>query len=63
MNPSKIEDEDADYWNRTARSQWDRNCRISHGQLSWYFSLLGRKEKMALFQKKGSKDKHWSADH
>ncbi|KAF4228820.1 hypothetical protein CNMCM8980_005580 [Aspergillus fumigatiaffinis] len=40
---------DQDYW---FHNQWekfyDRDCRISHGEPTWYFSFMGRKEKRGL---------------
>jgi hypothetical protein len=48
--------EDREYWNwsQTGRYAYAYNtrCRIKHGQPTWYFSFMGRKEKMASFQKK-----------
>jgi len=44
--------EDYDYWHHADRFTYDTHCRIKHGQPTWYFSFMGRKEKMAIFQKK-----------
>ncbi|KAL8828413.1 MAG: hypothetical protein Q9170_006612 [Blastenia crenularia] len=42
----KTENEDTDYWRHHTLQpgQWDAGCRVSHGQPSWYFSFMGRKE-------------------
>jgi hypothetical protein len=54
-------DEDRQYWNwsQTGRYAYNTHCRIKHGQPTWYFSFMGRKEKMASFQKK-SRDQDYS---
>jgi len=43
----KLRDSDEDYWAH-ARPQyaWDSECRVDHGQPTWYFSFMGRREKM-----------------
>ncbi|KAK3718302.1 hypothetical protein LTR37_005115 [Vermiconidia calcicola] len=49
MNTSKPKfgDADEDYWKHSRQGvSWDFNCRIRHGQPSWYFSFMGRKQKM-----------------
>lgn len=46
------QDEDFDYWHHADRGIYDRACRVKHGQPTWYFSFMGRKEKMDLFHKK-----------
>lgn len=61
MSSSKNEEnEDKDYWTHATRGVYDNDCRISHGQPTWYFSFMGRKEKMDLFKKK---DKAKGKDH
>jgi hypothetical protein len=45
-------DEDDEYWNHHVDGIWGEKCRIQHGQSSWYFSFLGRKDKMDEYQKK-----------
>ena len=49
----KTGDEDSDYWqhNELQEGEWDSGCRVSHGQPTWYFSFMGRKEKRDLLLK------------
>ncbi|KAJ6023894.1 hypothetical protein N7540_004691 [Penicillium herquei] len=39
----------SDYWRMRGRSgtsgSFDRNCRIHHGEPSWYFSFMGKRER------------------
>ncbi|KAI9933730.1 hypothetical protein ASPWEDRAFT_179674 [Aspergillus wentii DTO 134E9] len=43
-------DEDDDYWlHNEGRDRYDDGCRISHGQPTWYFSFMGRREKRGQF--------------
>jgi hypothetical protein len=44
-------DEDEKYWDHHEDGIWKRKCRIEHGDSTWYFSFLGRKEKMDEYQK------------
>lgn len=38
-----------DYWfHHLWKESYDRKCRISHGDPTWYFSFMGRKEKRGL---------------
>ncbi|KAK5124014.1 hypothetical protein LTR85_002211 [Meristemomyces frigidus] len=49
MNASnpKLNDADEDYWKHSKLGvHWDQGCRIRHQQPSWYFSFLGRRQKM-----------------
>ncbi|PWY77004.1 hypothetical protein BO70DRAFT_388391 [Aspergillus heteromorphus CBS 117.55] len=40
---------DDDYWHYWERYQsYDSKCRISHGEPTWYFSFMGRREKAGL---------------
>ncbi|GIJ87135.1 hypothetical protein Asppvi_006039 [Aspergillus pseudoviridinutans] len=40
---------DQDYWlHNEWKESYDRCCRISHGEPTWYFSFMGRKEKRGL---------------
>ena len=49
----KYRDADEDYWNHAKSNvAWDLSCRIRHGQPSWYFSFLGRKQKMIEWRQK-----------
>ena len=49
----KLQDRDADYWNHNFldEEEWSLGCRFSHGEPSWYFSFMGRKEDMDRFMK------------
>ncbi|KAL9595897.1 MAG: hypothetical protein Q9219_006165 [cf. Caloplaca sp. 3 TL-2023] len=42
----KTGSEDSDYWmhDMLLETEWDDGCRFSHGQPTWYFSFMGRKE-------------------
>ena len=47
ISKPKLGDADEDYWHHSDLGVgWDKGCRIRHGQPSWYFSFMGRKEKM-----------------
>lgn len=50
----KIGDADEDYWRHEEDEKWDDGCRISHGQPTWYFSFMGRKEKQIKWTKSKS---------
>ncbi|KAF7174156.1 hypothetical protein CNMCM6106_008289 [Aspergillus hiratsukae] len=40
---------DQDYWfHHLWKESYDRKCRLSHGEPTWYFSFMGRKEKRGL---------------
>lgn len=41
-------DRDADYWEHNELEMWDTDCRIRHGEPTWYFSFMGRREKRGL---------------
>ncbi|KAH8601720.1 hypothetical protein B0O99DRAFT_588906 [Bisporella sp. PMI_857] len=43
---------DMDYWYHDTTRVWDRDCRISHKQPTWYFSFMGREQEMKLHRKK-----------
>ncbi|KAK2760267.1 hypothetical protein FQN54_002335 [Arachnomyces sp. PD_36] len=39
-----------DYWHHNEKFEaWDRGCRIKHGEATWYFSFMGRREKLGQF--------------
>jgi len=48
---AKKGDEDDDYWrhNDVPDDQLSRDCRTTHGQPTWYFSYMGRKETIDRF--------------
>jgi hypothetical protein len=37
---------DRDYWEHDRIQDWSRGCRFRHGQTTWYFSYMGRREDM-----------------
>ncbi|RDK41618.1 hypothetical protein M752DRAFT_267116 [Aspergillus phoenicis ATCC 13157] len=41
-------DRDDDYWRHNELRNWDSGCRIKHGEPTWYFSFMGRREKRGL---------------
>ncbi|KAL3459539.1 hypothetical protein BJX64DRAFT_301271 [Aspergillus heterothallicus] len=41
-------DPEHEYWFSHTIKQWGRFCRISHGNPTWYFSYMGRREKRGL---------------
>ncbi|KAI9710570.1 MAG: hypothetical protein M1820_002706 [Bogoriella megaspora] len=47
----KTGDTDDDYWQHNKLKQWDKTCRVNHGQPTWYFSYMGRREDMRKHQK------------
>lgn len=53
----KTGDRDNDYWhhNDLRDEKWDHRCRIKHGEPTWYFSYMGRKEDMDRFQKENGR--------
>ena len=55
----KTKDEDTDFWahNELTLGSWDRGCRIKHGEPTWYFSFMGRKERRELLLKKVKKSR------
>lgn len=38
-------DEDSEYWALGTRRVYDLTCRISHGEPTWYFSFMGRRDR------------------
>ncbi|KAK3069829.1 hypothetical protein LTR53_011534 [Teratosphaeriaceae sp. CCFEE 6253] len=41
------EDANGVYWSKTRYGvQWDKGCRVRHGQPTWYFSFTGQRAKM-----------------
>ncbi|KEQ76164.1 hypothetical protein M436DRAFT_79419 [Aureobasidium namibiae CBS 147.97] len=38
----KFLDEHTDYWNHLDPEEWDAECRVHHGQATWYSSFMGR---------------------
>jgi hypothetical protein len=52
MYMSKFGDTDKDYWNHARTDvKWNAHCRISHGQPTWYYSFMGRRDKMIEWRK------------
>lgn len=48
---SKTGDSDEDYWFHDQMKYWDNGCKFRHGQPTWYFSFMGRRDMMLKFQK------------
>jgi len=48
MDGSKSKDVNMDYCSHNEERKWDLGCRISHGQPTWFYSFMGRKEKKNL---------------
>lgn len=51
INVSGNRDNDADYWSHNQPGVWGDKYRIQHGQSTWYFSFMGRREDRDKFQK------------
>jgi hypothetical protein len=57
------QNEDSDYWTHADPRVYDAHCRIKHGQPTWYFSFMGRKERMDLFfAQKGDRRRYDDSD-
>ncbi|KAI9651745.1 MAG: hypothetical protein M1831_000495 [Alyxoria varia] len=41
----KTGSDDSDYWRVNDLNQWDKKCRVRHGECTWYHSFMGRKER------------------
>ncbi|KAL4899934.1 hypothetical protein BDW74DRAFT_106181 [Aspergillus multicolor] len=41
-------DPDHEYWKSGENKKWDAHCCISHGQPTWYFSFIGRRERRTM---------------
>ena len=50
-------DEDEDYWTHDFKPsrRWDQNCRIKHGEPTWYHSWLGRDDRRQKLMKERHK--------
>lgn len=49
-NVRLLRDDEKDYWaHNRERDSYDDDCRISHGEPTWYFSFMGRREKLGQF--------------
>jgi hypothetical protein len=43
------DDSDSDYnYYHQSRPRYDEGCRVTHGEPTWYFSYMGRKEKLGM---------------
>lgn len=52
LSHPKLADHDEDYWHHASLNvPWDKGCRIRHKQPSWYFSFMGRRQKMVEWTK------------
>lgn len=57
---------DKEYWAHGRSQDWNKGCEIRHGQPTWYFSYMGRRDYMHRFQierkaRKAAYDGFW--DH
>lgn len=52
METSKNKLLDEEYYTHNERRNWSRDCRITHGEPSWYFSFMGRKAKKGIKRKR-----------
>ncbi|RYC59811.1 hypothetical protein CHU98_g6385 [Xylaria longipes] len=50
MHKFKTGNDDSDYFAHDKHGDHDRGCRVRHGQPTWYFSYMGRKELMLRHQ-------------
>ncbi|KAI0115833.1 hypothetical protein GGR51DRAFT_502229 [Nemania sp. FL0031] len=50
MHKFKTEGDDDDYFRHDEPGKHDQGCRVEHGQPTWYFSYMGRKELMLRHQ-------------
>ncbi len=59
-NKAKTGDEDEDYWQHIdfRNQDYSRYCRKSHGQPTWYFSFMGRKEDIDRFLREKKKRRY-----
>lgn len=49
----KFGSDDRDYWRHADTGvAWDSKCGISHGEPTWYFSFMGRKQKQVEWTQK-----------
>ena len=51
----KTGDVDLDYYNHHLVEDYSRGCRVSHGQSTWYYSFLQRKELMDRYKEDSKK--------
>lgn len=40
------------YWEHDRMCDWGRECRVQHGQATWYFSFMGRRADIQTHQQK-----------
>ncbi|KAI0477008.1 hypothetical protein F4859DRAFT_521578 [Xylaria cf. heliscus] len=57
MHKFKTGDDDSDYFAHDKPGNHDRGCRVRHGQPTWYFSYMGRKELMLRHQDKQAEER------
>ncbi|KAH8811982.1 hypothetical protein F5884DRAFT_297420 [Xylogone sp. PMI_703] len=59
----KTGDIDNDYWRHAERGRkWDKDCRINHGQPTWYFSWVARKHVQDAHEKEREERKRKKAE-
>ncbi|KAL8927226.1 MAG: hypothetical protein Q9208_002402 [Pyrenodesmia sp. 3 TL-2023] len=52
MDMTKTENDNKDYWRHNEQKEWDKECRATHGEPTWYFSFMGRKENEDRFRRR-----------
>jgi hypothetical protein len=63
MQQTKTDSVHEDYWKRDMMQQWDKGCRIKHGEPTWNFSFMGSKTDMEKYWKeKAKKQKQLSGE-
>ncbi|KAG9520474.1 hypothetical protein KCV07_g4207, partial [Aureobasidium melanogenum] len=48
----KFLEDDSEYWGYVVDKHWDKHCRVSHDQASWYSSFMGRPDTRAWLLKR-----------
>ena len=59
-NPKMDDDTDDVYWEHNKLRKWDLRCRTSHGEPTWYYSYMGRKETQNLKLRKEREERRRS---
>ncbi|KAI1129577.1 hypothetical protein F5Y10DRAFT_263964 [Nemania abortiva] len=57
MHKFRNGNDDDDYFMHDKRGHHDHSCRVKHGQPTWYFSYMGRKELMLRHQGKRAEER------
>ena len=54
MSSSERDGADMSYWEHKNLKNWDKRCRCDHGEPTWYFSFMGRRDHQTQMLKKAS---------